>query len=159
MEQLDVVDSNDVVIGIASREECHNKKLKHRAVQIIIEDYSGRLLLQKRSKHKDRYPGLWETGVSGHVRANEYYQKAAERELKEELGIMAAPKFAVKYSYTDDEENCWISLFLLKYDGKITIDKKETEKIEWATITELANYKLSAVCLQGLKRAGRLGLF
>jgi isopentenyldiphosphate isomerase len=36
MEIFDIVDYNDVVIGTATRDEAHEKKLIHRAVTVFV---------------------------------------------------------------------------------------------------------------------------
>ena len=62
-EMFDVVDSTDKVIGRASREEIHRKGLLHRSTHLLVFDGSGRVLLQKRSMRKDRFPGRWDSSV------------------------------------------------------------------------------------------------
>jgi len=86
-EVLDVVDQNDTVIGQAEREECHKDFLRHRAIQVFVLDLRGRIFVQKRTKTKDVFPGLYEASCSGHVQAGEAYLQAAARELAEELGV------------------------------------------------------------------------
>ncbi|MCI6888019.1 MAG: NUDIX domain-containing protein [Lachnospiraceae bacterium] len=49
------------------------------------------LLLQKRSEHKDSYPGCLDISAAGHVAAGDSYEETAVRELAEELGIAAEP--------------------------------------------------------------------
>ena len=56
-ETFDVVDRSDTVIGRASREEVHRDGLLHRSAHLLVFDGSGRVLLQKRSMEKDRFPG------------------------------------------------------------------------------------------------------
>ena len=55
-ETFDVVDRSDKVIGRASREEVHRDGLLHRSAHLLVFDGSGRVLLQKRSMGKDRFP-------------------------------------------------------------------------------------------------------
>ena len=52
---------------------------------------SFELLLQKRSAHKDSYPGCYDISAAGHVPAGCGYLDSALRELEEELGIKAQP--------------------------------------------------------------------
>lgn len=86
-EIFDVVDSQDRVIGQASRKEVHAKGLLHRSVHILVFNDSGDLYLQKRAMSKDENPGFWDTSAAGHVETGEDYLISAERELEEELGI------------------------------------------------------------------------
>jgi 16S rRNA (adenine1518-N6/adenine1519-N6)-dimethyltransferase len=89
-EQFAVVDEMDRVIGSARRSEVHGNNLRHRAVHIFIFNPAGELLLQKRSRWKDRDPNLWDSSAAGHVGAGEDYDETAARELHEELEISAA---------------------------------------------------------------------
>ena len=77
------------VIGAAPRAEVHGNNLRHRAVHLFIFNRAGELLLQKRSRWKDRHPNLWDSSAAGHVGAGEEYDETAVRELREELGITA----------------------------------------------------------------------
>jgi 16S rRNA (adenine1518-N6/adenine1519-N6)-dimethyltransferase len=86
-EEFAIVDENDRVIGSAPRREVHGNNLRHRAVHIFLFNRAGELLLQKRSRWKDRYPGLWDSSAAGHVGASEEYDATAARELREELGV------------------------------------------------------------------------
>lgn len=61
----------------------------HLVIHIWITDDSGRFLIQKRADHLSLYPGIW-AATSGSALAGETSEKAAVRELKEELGITAA---------------------------------------------------------------------
>lgn len=92
-EIFDVVDGNDRVVGRATRAETHRKRLFHRAVHVLVFDARGNVLLQKRSAAKDTCPGLFSTSCAGHVDSGEDYAAAAERELREELGISVPEGF------------------------------------------------------------------
>ncbi len=105
-ELLDVVDSNDNVIGSDTRANIHAQKLFHRAVHILVFLPNGEVLLQQRSLAKDTCPGLFSTSCAGHVDSGEKYDDAAVRELDEELGITVS-KDALEelFSQTPSREN------------------------------------------------------
>lgn len=86
-EMLAVVDENDEVIGSERRDVIHRDNLKHRAVHIFALNKKGDIFLQKRSRLKDKCPGLWDSSAAGHVDAGEEYDVCAKRELEEELGL------------------------------------------------------------------------
>ncbi|MDX1334078.1 MAG: NUDIX domain-containing protein, partial [Robiginitalea sp.] len=48
---------------------------------------SGKVLLQQRADQKETFPGLWDVSVAGHVHAEETPLEAAQREIKEEIGL------------------------------------------------------------------------
>lgn len=85
--QIAVVDENDQPVGVFPKEEVWAKGLLHRIVRIMLEDGQGNLLLQKRSMQMDTAPGCWDHAAAGHVDPGEGYERAAYRELAEELGI------------------------------------------------------------------------
>jgi isopentenyl-diphosphate delta-isomerase len=86
-EIFDVVDAADRVIGRAPRREVHARRLRHRAVHVLLFDSAGRLYVQKRSATKDTFPGHYDSSASGHLGAGEDYDACAVRELREELGL------------------------------------------------------------------------
>ena len=67
-EWFPVVDATGLVLGKATRRECHNgsKKL-HPVIHLHVFNEAGDLYLQKRSETKDIQPGKWDTAVGGHV--------------------------------------------------------------------------------------------
>ncbi len=89
-EILPVCDFDDRVIGTATRREIHEKGMIHRAVHVVLITRNDRIVLQKRSMNKDRYPGWWDISVGGHVGVGETYVEAARREIGEEMGISNA---------------------------------------------------------------------
>ncbi|MDE6204371.1 MAG: NUDIX domain-containing protein [Lachnospiraceae bacterium] len=95
MELLDLCDRNGVPTGhVKERTMVHRDGDCHRTVHvwIIREKSDGRIdvLLQKRSRNKDAYPGCYDISSAGHIPAGEDYETAALRELHEELGLEAA---------------------------------------------------------------------
>ena len=50
------------------------------------------VLLQKRSKEKDAFPGCYDVSSAGHMAVGDDYLHTAVRELSEELGVTAEPE-------------------------------------------------------------------
>ena len=86
-EWLDIVDSQDRIIGAAPRGIVHKKAYMHRAVHIMLSNSAGEVFVQRRSHDKDTNPGLWDTSCAGHIDSGESVTIGALRELSEELGI------------------------------------------------------------------------
>ena len=75
------------------RSMVHHYGKRHRTAHIWVVnrmmDGSYQVLLQKRSRKKDSYPGCYDISSAGHIHAGDTYLPSAQRELAEELGILA----------------------------------------------------------------------
>ena len=96
MEYFDVCDERGEPTGaIVDRETAHREGVRHRTAHVwIVREREGRteILLQKRSRNKDSFPGLYDTSSAGHIPAGAEPLDSARRELREELGLCAAPE-------------------------------------------------------------------
>ncbi len=86
-ENLNIIDDNDVVIGIKEREEIHRLGLLHREIHVYFVTPNRELIFQHRAKDKDTYPDLLDATVGGHVEIGDGYQETAVKEALEETGI------------------------------------------------------------------------
>jgi isopentenyl-diphosphate delta-isomerase type 1 len=138
-ELLSIVDENDQVIGQRSRREIHALGLRHRAVHVLIFDRSGRLFLQKRSTHKDRNPGLWDSSAAGHVDAGESYGRCVLREIREELGIdlISAPQPLFKLPASTQTGMEFCQVYRLIHGGPFQLNRDEIECGRWYNLEEL----------------------
>ena len=89
-ELLNVYDAAGEVIGARPRGEAKRSGLAVGAVNALIRDGAGRVLLQKRPADKEN-GGRWDKSVGGHVAAGEDFDTTAVREAGEELFDGAAP--------------------------------------------------------------------
>lgn len=88
IEKFDILNKLGEFLGeVATREECHEKGLWHRAIYAFIIDENLNILLQKRSSNKKLWPNKWDVTIGGHVNSGEFGRQALIRECKEELGI------------------------------------------------------------------------
>lgn len=129
-ELFDVVDANDCVVRQASRKEVHCQGLMHRAVHILVFNKNLDCLLQKRSRLKDRCPGLWDSSAAGHVDAGEDYDAAAARELGEELGLRPARLIKIG-ALPPSAETGWehVAIYAARCDGKVRFPAAEIEGV------------------------------
>lgn len=125
MEILEVVDENNRVIGTESRREIHEKALRHRSVHIFIFNHQGGLYLQKRSPSKDQYPDHWDSSAAGHTDPGESPRQAAQRELKEELGLEVNLTEVLKYPACPETGWEFTTLFMGQTDEPIHLNLEE----------------------------------
>ena len=95
-EILDVVDERGEPTGTkVPRTLAHRLGIRHRTAHVwLLRRREGQveILLQKRSREKDSYPGCYDISSAGHIPAGVGYIPSAMRELKEELGCEAHPE-------------------------------------------------------------------
>ncbi|MHB1864722.1 MAG: NUDIX hydrolase [Candidatus Saccharimonadales bacterium] len=136
------VDKDDRVIGSGSITDALNKGIRVRISRVFLENKSSELLIQKRSATHLSLPGKWDQTAAGHVDAGEDYEKAAYRELKEEMGIDGVTLVRVKSYYSEESDETQLkkrfnTLFAGDYDGPVNIDHHEVSAFRWVTIEEL----------------------
>ena len=160
MEYLDEVNENGEPTGrTVERETAHSNGVRHRTAHVwIIRQCGGKMqvLLQKRSKTKDSYPGCYDISSAGHIPAGSDYTESAVRELKEELGVTASiddliycgqRKFFVNTSFrgkkfTDNQVSNVYALVLDADESAFVPDKVEVESVRWFDFDE---------CLQNVR--------
>lgn len=87
LEMLEVIDENDNVIGLETREKVHQDGLLHREIHIWFLTPKGEIIFQHRAKDKDTYPDKLDATVGGRVDPKMSYEDTAIKECKEETGI------------------------------------------------------------------------
>ncbi|MCI7107511.1 MAG: NUDIX domain-containing protein [Agathobacter sp.] len=149
MEILDVVDDNGIPTGrTVERERAHREGVQHRTAHLWIarrRDGQVELLLQKRSRDKDSFPGCYDISSAGHIPAGVDYIPSALRELKEELGVTAAEKDLIlcgkrrlvvhsEFHHTpyNDYQVCAVYLMWLDWDEEqFSVQTEEIESVKW----------------------------
>ena len=142
-ELFPIVSPDGMVIGSATRGECHSgSKLLHPVVHIHVFDSDGRLFLQKRPEWKDIQPGKWDTSVGGHVDYGETIADAALREAREELSITNGDfKYLDRYVFESDREKELINAFRLMVESPDAI--KPSAELDGGRFWEIEEIKSS----------------
>ena len=139
LEWLEVVDENDLPVGLERRGVIHARGLMHRSAQVLLFNSHGELFLQKRSAGKDEFPGLWDSSAAGHVNPGEGYAECARRELAEELGIADPPAleplFRIRASADSGWEHC--AVFRCRHDGPLSLQRDEIDDGRWLAPAEM----------------------
>ena len=89
IEFVVLVDEQDNAIGKMEKQQAHVEGVLHRAFSIFIFNSDKELLLQKRASSKYHCGGLWTNTCCSHPRENESVLEAANRRLKEEMGMQS----------------------------------------------------------------------
>jgi isopentenyl-diphosphate Delta-isomerase len=136
-EQLEIINENDEVIGIESRENVHTHGLLHREVHVWFYTPKGEIIFQHRAKDKDTFPDLLDATVGGHVDPGMTYEETALKEMMEETGIavnISDLKFLRKMkgrsidSVTHKINNAYRMQYAYLYTGEISDLKIEEGK-------------------------------
>ena len=149
IEYFDVLNSNgEYTNKIASREECHEKGLWHKAVVLVIlSEDNKKVLLQQRSANKKLWPNLWDITAGGHVLAGEFGYQACIRETKEELNI-EIDKNLIEFIGATTSENIKEDIINRHFNEyyiahknielkDIVLQKEEVQDIRWFDIEDL----------------------
>jgi len=132
-ELLDLVDEHDRVIGtVGKRETETDPRLVHREVAILIHR-GGELLWQLRSAAKGVMPSTWDLACAGHVAAGEVPAAAAQRELREELGLDVALVALERRLVRQPSETYFAYVFAGAAPEGVepVIDPDEVAAVEW----------------------------
>ena len=125
-EIVQIVDENNREIGAIARGLMREQRLIHRACYILVFNGAGELFVQKRTETKDIYPGYWDVAAGGVVLAGESYEKSAERELAEELGVSGVKMRNLFDQYYEDKDNrVWGRIFTCIHEGPFTLQAEE----------------------------------
>ncbi|NIF20730.1 isopentenyl-diphosphate Delta-isomerase [Candidatus Pantoea multigeneris] len=95
-----LVDHLDRPTGKMEKLEVHEKGLLHRAITVYVFNSRLEILLQRRASDKYHCGGLWSNTCCGHPYPLESTQDAAERRLREEMGmtLKLQPVFELSYN-------------------------------------------------------------
>jgi isopentenyl-diphosphate delta-isomerase len=85
---VELVDQTGRTVGVETVAEAHQAPGQlHRAFSVVISDYTGRILLQRRSAAKTRFASLWANACCGHPAPGQSVAASANRRLQDELGL------------------------------------------------------------------------
>lgn len=82
-----LVDEDDQAVGEMEKLEAHEQGRLHRAITVYVFNSRHELLLQQRAADKYHCGGLWSNTCCGHPYPGEDTLAAAQRRLREEMGL------------------------------------------------------------------------
>jgi isopentenyl-diphosphate delta-isomerase len=98
-EQVILVDIEDNVLGTMEKMDAHVLGKLHRAFSVFIFNKAGELLLQQRALNKYHSGGKWTNTCCSHPRLGEETLDAANRRLREEMGMKCQLLYAFNFTY------------------------------------------------------------
>jgi isopentenyldiphosphate isomerase len=136
-EIIAIIDTQDKVIGKMTLSEAKRTKSSYRLISIILKDDYNNIILQQRALSKT-FPNHFAESASGHVKYNETYEQAAQRELFEELHIQTPLTLISIDSVNYNEIEKKVGIFIGKLQNKtILINPKEISSIHKISIKTL----------------------
>ena len=144
MENVILIDHNDCETGIAEKLYTHKKGILHRAVSVYICNSDGKLLLQQRALGKYHSPGLWSNTSCTHPFPGESNLSAANRRLREEMGIECPLSKLLKIYYNvyvggDLTEHEIAHIFYGVSDDEPVLNSLEAMSYKYVSLTELSS--------------------
>lgn len=141
-EQVVLISENDEVLGLMEKMQAHENGILHRAFSVFLFNDKGEMLLQKRAADKYHSPNQWTNACCSHPRSGETYLEAANRRLKEELGIETelTPKFHFIYK-ADVGGNLWEHeldhVFIGNFQEDFDLNKDEVAEVRYISMEDL----------------------
>jgi len=141
-EKVILITPKDEVLGVMNKLEAHQKGILHRAFSIFLFDKKGNILLQRRAKNKYHSPHQWTNACCSHPREDETYLQAAERRLREELGISCELEKKFDFIYKADVggglwEHELDHVFTGIYEGEFHLNPEEVSEIRYISLQDL----------------------
>lgn len=136
-ELVERVDEQDHVVAVVDRGEAIRQRWLHRIATIVCRDGDGRILVHRRPEDDSRFPGQLNWMLGGAADVGETYEEAAARELAEELGVHADPRFIFKFLCDGVISPYWLGLHEVVITGPVQPDPREVAWCDWLTEPEL----------------------
>jgi len=99
MESVILVNDMDVELGVMEKMEAHRTGTLHRAISVFVFNENGDYLLQQRAEEKYHSGGKWSNTCCSHPRPGETMLAAANRRLKEEMGLDCKLAYWFSFKY------------------------------------------------------------
>lgn len=137
-----LINEEDEVMGTMEKIEAHRQALLHRAVSVFLFNKQGEWLLQRRNPGKYHSGGLWTNTCCTHPVPGESYADAAQRRLREEMGIRCNLYPILRFRYKAELGNGLTEheldmVFIGFTDEFPSVDRNEVEEWKYITSTQL----------------------
>lgn len=147
MELLEILDERGQKTGqLLDKDEIHKKGLYHREVALILMNYEGEILLQKRASAKEVQPNKW-AWHGGHVLPDETDREGIIREAEEELGVTLQKTelnilIQTKRDKVPNRQFTTVFFSICNLSAEqFTIQKEELSEVKWFPYEEFMIYE------------------
>ena len=134
MEILDIYDSNRMPTGRTFVRGTKPEGGYYLVAQVIVFNTKGQMLSQQRQAHKLGWPNRWDVSAGGSVQAGETSQQAAQRELREELGL-SVDFTGVRPHVCSTFAEGFTDVYILNREidlSRLTLQTEEVQAVRWA---------------------------
>ena len=141
-ELVDLVDEDDQVLEVVTRQEMRRRgaSARHRACYVAVLTSAGELVVHRRAEWKDVHPGWWDVCFGGVLGAGEEWDDAARRELAEEAGIAAEPRFVGAAAWDQPDVRLNGRVYLVTHDGPYPCPDGEVVEVATVPLAELTGW-------------------
>jgi 8-oxo-dGTP pyrophosphatase MutT (NUDIX family) len=138
-ELVERVDVRDEVLAVVERGEAIRHRWLHRISTIVCRNSAGLFLVHRRPDDDVRFPGQINWMLGGAVDVAESYEDAAARELVEEVGVHARPRFLFKFLCEGVISPYWLGLHEVVVTEPVLPDPSEVAWHDWLAESELTD--------------------
>lgn len=139
-EIWDLYDKNRVLTGKTHKRGTPMQEGDyHLVVHVCIFNSKNQLLIQQRQPFKRGNPNMWDLTVGGAAQLGDTSQKAAEREVFEEIGLKVDLSEVRPY-FTINFNNGFDDYYIIRHDVDISalkLQESEVKQVKWADKEEV----------------------
>lgn len=142
VEQIVTVNKKNEVTGhMPDNNRYAHPDVITRGSVVLIFDEQGKLLLQRRSRHKYSYPGYWCSSAGGVTKVNQSCIDCALEELEEEVGLqVTADQLEDKgVHYIEHQVKEFVHVYVLHHPHFEPEANWEVVETRWQDVTEIQN--------------------
>ena len=142
MQEVILVNKHDEEIGTMEKMEAHLQGMLHRAFSILIFNSQRKLLIHRRAFGKYHSEGLWTNTCCSHPFPGEDLVEAANRRLREEMGMKTSLAPLFSFIYRAELENDLVEheldhVLIGFTDDQPRVNPDEVSDYKWMAMYEI----------------------